>query len=70
MTVFALAKENLKRSKLEVDTLMGLCKNQFSRLARNDGLFQQQKIRIRILGDLSLLPIDVEKSLRKTEEVT
>lgn len=29
LTVFALAKENLKRSKVEVDTLMGLCKNQF-----------------------------------------
>lgn len=25
LTVFALAKENLKRSKVEVDTLMGLC---------------------------------------------
>lgn len=29
LTVFALAKDNLKRSKVEVDTLMGLCKNQF-----------------------------------------
>jgi ditrans,polycis-polyprenyl diphosphate synthase len=27
VTVFALAKENLKRSKVEVDTLMGLCKD-------------------------------------------
>ena len=27
LTVFALAKENLKRSKVEVDTLMGLCKD-------------------------------------------
>jgi undecaprenyl diphosphate synthase len=29
LTVFALAKANLKRSKVEVDTLMGLCKENF-----------------------------------------
>ena len=39
LTVFALAKENLKRSRVEVDTLMDLCQNQFVRLARNGGLF-------------------------------
>jgi ditrans,polycis-polyprenyl diphosphate synthase len=70
LTVFALAKDNLKRSKVEVDTLMGLCKDQFSRLARNNGLFQQQQIRIRILGDLSLIPNDVAEALHKTEELT
>ena len=26
LTVFALAKDNLKRSKIEVDTLMNLCR--------------------------------------------
>jgi len=70
LTVFALSKENLKRSKVEVDTLMGLCKDNFARLARNKGLFQEEKIRIRILGDLSLLPKDVSDSLRNTERIT
>ena len=41
LTVFALAKENLQRSKVEVDTLMGLCKDQFARLARNGGVFKR-----------------------------
>ena len=59
MTVFALAKDNLKRSKVEVDTLMGLCKNQFQRLAHNNGVFMKEKIKIRVLGDISLLPEDV-----------
>ena len=27
LTVYALAKDNLKRPKIEVDTLMDLCKN-------------------------------------------
>ena len=49
---------------------MNLCKDQFARLARNGGVFQKEKIKIRILGDLSLLPQDVSQSLRRTEEVT
>ena len=70
MTVYALAKDNLKRSKVEVDTLMGLIKNQFGRLADEKGVFQRENIRIRILGDLSLLPADVRESLRRTEHIT
>ena len=70
LTVFALAKENLQRSKVEVDTLMGLCKDQFARLARNGGVFKRQQIRVRVLGDLSLMPDDVAKSLRETERIT
>ena len=70
LTVFALAKENMKRSKVEVDTLMGLCKDQFARLARNGGVFKRQQIKVRILGDLELVPEDVRKSLRRTEEIT
>ena len=49
---------------------MGLMKDEFARLARNGGVFKRQQIKIRILGDLSLLPDDVQKSLRKTEEIT
>jgi len=68
--VFALSKENLQRAPIEVETLMGLCRDNFARLARPGGIFQTQKIKIRILGDLSLLPADVSESLRKTEELT
>ena len=70
LTVFALAKENLQRSKVEVDTLMGLCKDQFARLARNGGVFKRQQIQVRVLGDLEPLPEDVSKSLRETEKIT
>ena len=49
---------------------MNLCKVEFARMARNGGIFQTEKIRIRILGDLSLLPVEVMQSLRKTEELT
>ena len=46
LTVFALAKENLKRPKVEVDTLMGLCKNQFNALSKPGGSLERKKIRI------------------------
>ena len=39
-------------------------------MARSGGIFQTEKLRIRILGDLSLLPTDVQTSLRKTEQLT
>mmetsp|Transcript_33589 Transcript_33589/g.24245 ORF Transcript_33589/g.24245 Transcript_33589/m.24245 type:complete len:100 (-) Transcript_33589:434-733(-) len=42
LTVFALSKDNLNRPKKEVDTLMGLCKNQFSKLADRKGLFMRE----------------------------
>lgn len=70
LTVFALSKENLQRSPVEVDTLMRLCKDNFARLARPGGIFHSEKIKIRILGDLSLLPSDVAESLRQTEQIT
>jgi len=40
LTVFALSKENLQRAPIEVETLMGLCKDNFARLARPGGIFQ------------------------------
>ena len=70
LTVFALSKDNLKRSPVEVKTLMDLCRKQFARLAQSGGIFQTEKIRIRILGDLSLLPPEVATSLRRTERLT
>ena len=70
LTVFALSKDNLKRSPIEVETLMNLCKDQFARMACNGGIFQTEKLKIRILGDLSLLPEDVQASLLKSQELT
>mmetsp|Transcript_4453 Transcript_4453/g.5795 ORF Transcript_4453/g.5795 Transcript_4453/m.5795 type:complete len:162 (+) Transcript_4453:137-622(+) len=70
LTVFALSKDNLKRPQKEVDTLMGLCKNQFARLCDSKGLFMREKMKVRVLGDLSVLPEDVAASLKKMETLT
>lgn len=70
LTVFALSTDNLKRSKVEIDTLMELCKNSFAKMAEKDGFMQKNGIQVKILGDLEFLPIDVADSMRKTEELT
>ena len=59
LTVYALSKDNLKRPKVEVDTLMNLCKNQFNALSKPGGSLERNQIKIKILGDISLLPKDV-----------
>ena len=41
LTVYALSKDNLKRPKVEVDTLMGLCKNQFNALSKPGGSLER-----------------------------
>ena len=70
LTVFALAKENLQRPKVEVDTLMGLCKNQFNALSKPGGSLERNRIKIKILGDISLLPEDVKQAMIDSEERT
>jgi undecaprenyl diphosphate synthase len=37
LTVFALSTDNLKRSQVEVDTLMRLAKDSFAKMAEKDG---------------------------------
>lgn len=59
--MYALSKDNLKRPKVEVDTLMNLCKNQFNSLSKPGGSLERNQIRIKIFGDISLLPLDVQK---------
>jgi hypothetical protein len=39
---------------------MGLCKNQFNALSKPGGSLERNKIKIKILGDVSLLPEDVK----------
>ena len=70
VSVFALSRDNLKREKVEVDTLMNLAKKQFTRFAEESEFFQENEIRVRVLGELSILPKDVQDALRRVEDQT
>jgi ditrans,polycis-polyprenyl diphosphate synthase len=69
-TVFAFSIDNFKRSKREIDWLMELAKQRFTQMIAHGELAEKYGVRIRILGDRSLLPADVLKVLEEAEQVT
>ena len=66
-TVYALSLENLSRPKEEVENLYNLFRTYFNAYM---GMAKEKKARIRALGEISLLPKDLQELLRKVEEET
>lgn len=67
MTVYALSTENLKRPKQELDGLFSLIREHFLGYMRK---VCARGVRLRVLGDLSLLPKDIQEIIKKAEEET
>ena len=65
VTVYALSTENLNRPKAELEGLYELIRTRFTSLL--DRIFKRG-IRLKILGDISLLPKDVQKTLTDAEK--
>ncbi|XP_053310460.1 dehydrodolichyl diphosphate synthase complex subunit DHDDS [Spea bombifrons] len=61
VTVYAFSIENFKRSEEEVAGLMELARQKFTRLLEEKEKLQKHGVRIRVLGDLSMLPLDIQK---------
>ena len=49
---------------------MDLCRYQFNELSKPGGVIEQNRIRIKILGDMSMLPEDVQQVMKLSEERT
>ncbi len=73
-TVFAFSIENFKRPQEEVEGLMELAKDKFESMlnptTESYRVIMQHKVRIRILGDCSLLPDRVQSVMRRVVEQT
>lgn len=67
LTVFAFSTENWKRSKEEVDYLMDLLAKNISDF---DKRFQNQDVRIRLVGNREGLPEKLQKGILEIEERT
>ena len=67
ITVYALSTENLKRPKEELEGLFNLLRNHFKEYL---GRVCSRGVRLRAVGDVSLLPEDVQKILRDSEAET
>lgn len=69
LTLYALSIENLQRDKKEVDYLFKLMKKQFKEF-KNDKRIDENQIKIRFIGNLSLLPKDMQKICKEIENKT
>lgn len=63
VTLYILSTENLKRDAVELNFLFRLFKNWFKR-------FEKDKVRIRFIGDLSLVPQDIQELTNEIEKDT
>lgn len=69
-TVFAFSIENFKRSSQEVDNLMQLARERIRQLADKGELAEKYGIRVKVIGDLTLLPRDIYKEVKRTTDQT
>ncbi|XP_017029267.1 dehydrodolichyl diphosphate synthase complex subunit DHDDS [Drosophila kikkawai] len=61
VTTFAFSIENFKRSSEEVDGLFNLAREKFARLLQEVARLEEHGIRIRVIGNIELLPLDLQK---------
>lgn len=67
MTLYALSAENLSRPREELDALFSLFREYF---LKNAAILEQKGVRMKIIGDLGLIPADVSDLVRAGEEQT
>ncbi|MEM3019330.1 MAG: polyprenyl diphosphate synthase [Candidatus Bathyarchaeia archaeon] len=69
MTFYVFSTENFQRSKEEVEKLMELCEEKFKEILENEDI-HRYRVRIKVLGDLGLLPEELRKLILKVEAST
>lgn len=70
VTVYAFSIENFKRSKEEVDGLMELARKKFQNLLDEREKLMEHGVRIRIIGNLSLIPKDMQRLIAEAMIIT
>lgn len=70
VTVYAFSIENFKRSDEEVRTLLQLVREKMLLLLEEKDKLNERGICIRVIGNLSLLPVDIQKLMAKAMLMT
>lgn len=65
VTVFAFSIENFNRTQYEVDSLMELAQRRIRQISENGDLTDKYGIRVRVIGDISLLSKEVLDDIHK-----
>jgi len=70
LTLYAFSTENFHRDAREVKRLMKLCKKELDKAAK-DSRIHKNKVRIKVIGRIELLPEEIKKAaeyvMKKTE---
>ncbi|MFA6869623.1 MAG: polyprenyl diphosphate synthase [Methanomethylophilus sp.] len=69
ITVFAFSSENFKRQDSEIDFIMDMAEASLIKIADNPRI-HANRVRVQVLGDLSTLPVNVQKAIDYAKERT
>ncbi len=69
VTVWSMSLDNLNRSAREVQALFDLFEEKTRELAQHDDV-HEQRIRVRFLGQVELLPESLQTAIREAEQAT
>jgi tritrans,polycis-undecaprenyl-diphosphate synthase [geranylgeranyl-diphosphate specific] len=69
LTLYALSTENLSRPRDELDAIFKVIEDKLTKLA-TDGTVHRHRVRVKSLGDLSLVPETIRKKMLYLEKVT
>jgi len=70
VTVYAFSIENFNRAESEVSDLLSLARDKFVKLLEESDKLKQAGVRVRIIGNLSYLPEDLQQIIKEVEEAT
>jgi tritrans,polycis-undecaprenyl-diphosphate synthase [geranylgeranyl-diphosphate specific] len=69
ITLYAFSTENFRRSKNEVEEIMRIAQEQFRKILTDERI-HKNKIHVKVIGRLSLLPKDLQQLIMDVENAT
>ena len=69
VTAYAFSTENFNRSEKEVKGLMNLFVKNFKRIVNHEKI-HRNKVRVKVVGRIDLLPDDVKEAIKEAEDAT
>ena len=69
VTAYAFSTENFNRSEKEVKGLMNLFVKNFKRIVNHEKI-HRNKVRVKVVGRIDLLPDDVREAIKEAEDAT
>ena len=68
--LYCTSIENYKRPGGEVESLLNLARDKFRRLIKEAQRFADEGVRVNVIGNLTLLPPDLQQLIQRAMEVT